>query len=142
MGLLSKLFGSRDPYPVPTGRNVDCVLFDGDSEMGVVGESHYQKALRTTWDACNETGRTRRVDCYAVLQPQPNNPHDPNAVAVWSVPGGLSGHLSRADAKRWHQRIADAWQREGKPIAVRARIHSRDGQVFGIWLDWPDSFDE
>lgn len=106
-----------------------------------MGESHYQPALRKTWEANNQSGRSRRVDCYAILQPQPNNPHDANAVGVVAVPGGLAGYLSRDNAERWHAVVAAAWEREGKPVAVPARIVTRDGDLFGIWCDWPDNFD-
>lgn len=143
MGLFSKLVGasSRNSYPVPTGRNMDAALFEGSGSMAVVGESNYQPALRTSWQACEGKGARKR-ECYGILQPEPSNRFDPNAVAVHSVPGGLSGYLSRDVAARWHNRIAAAWRREGKPVAVAARIHTRDGDLFGLWLDWPDDFQD
>ena len=141
VGLFSKLLGTKaETYAIPTGRDVDVALFEGTGSMEVVGESHYQGALKMTWDACNHSGRDRSVDCYAILQPQPDNPYDRSAVGVWSVPGGLSGHLPRQEAARWHRLIADAWRREGKPIAVPARVMTRDGSLYGLWLDWPDDF--
>ena len=74
MGLLRKIFAGSDRYAVPAGRDIDCTVFEGAGKsMEVVGESHYQPALKATWDANNSSGRSRSVACFAILQPQPNN---------------------------------------------------------------------
>src|SRR3954449_10463112 len=68
----------------------------------VVGESHYQDALRTL------AGRIGSDGVFtARLVPEPDNPHDPRAVAV-CVDGDLAkiGHLARDVAKVYHSLVA------------------------------------
>ena len=80
----------------------------------MVGESYRQDelgaiAVRATSSApflAEVGGRARRVAedqldgrwFRAVLRPEPDNPHDANAIAVDAEDGGQIGYLSRADA--------------------------------------------
>jgi|SRR5581483_6703788 len=68
----------------------------GDGYCAVVGESHYQDALRQTATICTP-GEEGRPSFQAILVAEPENQYDPNAIAVYSRCGKL-GYLSRADA--------------------------------------------
>jgi HIRAN domain len=75
--------------------SVEVTLYPGDDTLEVVGESRYQDAL---WAIVG--GRRRdavRYETEAVLEPEPHNPHDPNAIQVL-VEGHLVGYLSRENA--------------------------------------------
>lgn len=76
--------------------------------VDVVGESHYQHNLERV--AGRRTRDSKRVEKIAVLWPEPSNPYDSNAVAVY-IDGLQVGHLMREDAQdyqpvllRMHQR--------------------------------------
>src|SRR5260370_38321252 len=62
----------------------------GDHPLEVKGESHYQDAL---WKIVQEFGR----QVPAILQPEPENPYDENAVAIMAG-GFLVGGLGGTDA--------------------------------------------
>jgi hypothetical protein len=72
-------------------------LVEGDGYCAVVGESHYQHALGGTasLSSLDEDGERR---FQALLVREPDNPHDSNAIAVFSTQGKL-GYLSREDAE-------------------------------------------
>ncbi|QEC49782.1 hypothetical protein FSW04_20880 [Baekduia soli] len=67
-----------------------------DGYRAVVGESFHQEALAATAPLC-VPGEEGRPMFRAVLIAEPDNPYDPNAVAIHSAAGKV-GHLSRADA--------------------------------------------
>jgi hypothetical protein len=67
----------------------------------VVGESHYQDALRATRKAC-AIGSDGRPTFTAVLVPERNNPYDSNAVGIHS-PVGKLGYLSRENAAEYRE---------------------------------------
>jgi HIRAN domain len=74
---------------------VDATLYPGDDPLEVVGESRYQDAL---WMIVG--GRRSdpvRFAVEAVLEPEPQNPYDPNAVKIL-VEGHHVGYLSRENA--------------------------------------------
>lgn len=64
----------------------------------VVGESHYQPALRAI--ASGQQNDYEAIQVRAVLIPDDDNPYDKNAVRV-EISGMQVGHLSREDAKRY-----------------------------------------
>lgn len=73
----------------------------------VVGESHYQPALKAL-----AAGRQRdyeAVSVRAVLIPESDNPHDKNAVRV-EIEGHKVGYLSRADAKRYRALVKKGYE--------------------------------
>lgn len=89
MGWLSRLFGGGpNTYTVLSG--------DGDYECEVVGESHYQEALARITGG--KTADGHEFECIALLEPEPGNRNDPNAVTV-TIEGELVGYLSRPHAK-------------------------------------------
>jgi hypothetical protein len=118
--------------------SVEVTLYAGDDPMEVVGESHYQDALWTI------VGGPRadpvHYETQAVLEPEPDNPHDPNAIQVL-VEGHLVGYLSREDAAIYRPgllRLIEA-SPTGR-VALEAQIVGggprRDGIGFlGVFLD-------
>jgi hypothetical protein len=78
--------GLVDPTDVPLG---------GDEALYVVGESYRQEALWTLVGGTRQEGV--RVECVAQLIPEPENPYDRNAIAVF-IEGEHVGYLSRSDA--------------------------------------------
>jgi hypothetical protein len=95
-GFLSRLLGARTPPAATTHvESLEATLYTGRETLEVVGESHYQDAL---WRIVG--GRTPnpvRYETYAVLLPDHENQHDPNAIQVL-INGVPVGHLSREDA--------------------------------------------
>ena len=69
-----------------------------DELVRVVGVSHYQDALTAIAGQPGPEGVRRPVT--AVLEPEPANPHDANAIRVL-VEGRTAGYLSRDDALRY-----------------------------------------
>jgi hypothetical protein len=85
----------------PKKVQLSLVELSSDGYCAVVGESHYQEALRATSRSCS-IGRDSRPTFTAVLVPEPDNPYDSNAVAVHSSVGKL-GHLSRESAAEYRE---------------------------------------
>ena len=139
MGLFKKLLGEADS-PKSTGRpawmrdGVTATDCSGTASLEVVGESHYQDALRLV---LNDSG----PEVHALLVPEPENPYDANAVAVWAN-GHKVGHLGREDAEVFQPIVQNLMDELG-PIAVGGRVvgGSKDKPSLGIWLDYdPPSF--
>lgn len=137
------LFSRKPKYEIKPGKT-SVTLFDGDGgyHMAVVGESNYQGALRRSMADGGVTTKKGQAsaECVALLLPEPDNQFDSNAVAVLTVHGKV-GYLSRDDAAAWHREICNAWDRGGCAVGVNARIYRRE-EMCGIWLDWPDDFNE
>jgi HIRAN domain len=94
----------------PRGMKLELLELCGDGYLAVVGESHYQDALRRTASACTP-GEEGRPSFQAVLVSEPNNPYDANAIAVLSTEGRL-GYLSREDAIEYREVLAEV-KRQG-----------------------------
>lgn len=93
------LFGLRRKKASSGARSsieLSLVELCGDGYCAVVGESHYQDALRGTSRICT-VGPDGRSTFTAALVPEPANPYDSNAIAVYS-PEGKLGHFSRETA--------------------------------------------
>jgi len=76
-----------------------------DGYCAVVGESYYQDALRATGQICS-VGPEGRPTFTAVIVPEPDNPYDSNAIAVYS-PEGKVGHFSRDSALAYRELFAE-----------------------------------
>jgi hypothetical protein len=105
------------------------VVLEGDDLVRVVGTSHYQDALLEL------TGRTGdeeiRLAKVAIFVPEPDNPHDPNAIAV-HIDGRLVGYLSRDENRRWHDVVT------GNDVGAEAMIAGRGGTTgLGVFLRLP-----
>jgi hypothetical protein len=139
MGLLKRLLGDESEPPsqgVPSTRETrwteDVERF-GDIQVDVVGESHYQPAIRT---ACNwKPGADTLFDCMAELVPEPTNPYDRNAIKV-TIDGACVGHLSRQDAVTLGPAIRETIKRQGSGMcrAVIAGRANSDTDNLGVFL--------
>lgn len=117
-------------------------FLEGDALVPVVGESHYQNAIR---HACgSDRWEDIRFDCIAALVPEPSNPYDPNAVIV-QVAGERVGYLSREDAVAYGGlvgRLAD----QGRAVVCAAMIAGRgpgsDTPNLGVFLHLPPPDEE
>lgn len=116
---------------------LDAVWFQGDERVAAVGEASYQEAL------CSVCGSYRwedvQFDCLAYLLPEPDNPHDPNAVKVM-VEGQHVAYLSRGDALDYRAAV-QAMFNQRKAIACDAMIAGRgpgsETSNLGIFLHMP-----
>ena len=138
---LAKVFGMGRPRPPAPAAAVHQLEGDGDFETDVVGESYYQDALAEIAGPKTKAGVD--LDVKARLVPEPDNPHDANAVAVY-IQGRKVGHLPRDMAAEWVATLT----RRGDPrriVEVDANItggwrrERRDGKIsegsFGVSLD-------
>jgi hypothetical protein len=103
----------------------------GDYSPELVGESHYQDALRQIATAISPG----RPSLLAELVPEPTNPYDRNAVAVL-VNGMRVGHLARDDAAEYSRPLQV--RRRSGPIQCRVRITGGydDGRAhFGVVIE-------
>src|SRR5688572_23734027 len=103
MGLVDRVLGRSArpgpdavrPSPTMLGR---LMPLPEDHFMKVVGESHYQDALRALVQQC-VPGADGRPSFPAALVPEADNVHDRHAIAVHG-PTGKVGYLARDDAAR------------------------------------------
>lgn len=108
------------------------ILGDGHFDQPVVGTSHHQDTLAR---AADTHGRRKFL---AMLKPEPDNPHDANAVAV-IIDGHMAGHLPRDDAALYHEDL-DGQAGDGATLDVWAKcVGGEDGLAYGLRLDmaWP-----
>jgi hypothetical protein len=117
---------------------MEAALLDGREDLEVVGESHYQDNLWRIVGGQYRPEARVRLDVFALLLAEDDNPYDARAVSVW-VNGLRVGHLARADAERLRPGLLDKQAREGKPIAVAgvvvAGANREDGSGrFGVFL--------
>ena len=108
-----------------------------DEVVRVVGVSHYQDPLLAI---VGETGRERvRHAATATLEPEPENPHDANAVRVL-VEGRHVGYLSREDAVRYGPPVR-LLSEHGRVLACDAVIGGRGPDAttdnLGVFLELP-----
>jgi hypothetical protein len=96
--------------------------------VDVVGESFYQDTLRALEAIEGDRPFTVR------LVPEPDNPQDPNAVAVVTDANAIVGHLSRAVAKSYHQALL----RQPAPVFCPAKLTGRGKRTIGVVLDFDE----
>jgi DNA-directed RNA polymerase subunit RPC12/RpoP len=133
MGFLRRLLGggeqppdrpsasSADQRPAWMRDGIEVQLCEGREDLEVVGEASYQDNL---WRVVGGRGLLEdrvRVDVYAVLVAETDNPYDANAVSVW-VQGLKVGYLSRDDARRYRPGLLALERKHGKPIALAGAI--------------------
>lgn len=143
-----KVFGLEKPKPKPapaarpghsmtgrvvTGETPDWSRYDDCMKMQVVGESHYQPALKEV-SQCPPSGQ-HGYECSAELVREPDNPHDKFAVKV-VVQGQHVGYLGRGNAKRYNKRIR-LLNEEGKRVVCMAYIGRGDEGMLGVNLRVP-----
>jgi len=135
------------PAPPPRIANFDAILLEPEHYeiVAAVGESHHQPELR---DICGSARWEEvRYRTTAVLVPEPENPHDPMAVAVVAGAedrGRPVGHLSRGDAADYYPAVVAA-ARADRLIACHALICGRgpgsETMNVGIFLHLPEAED-
>lgn len=94
----------------------------------IVGESHYTETLRQCYDDPNAYRKGQAVFIDVQLFKDNNNPYDNQAVAVISAYGKV-GHLSRKNARKYRKDY------DQDLLSVRAKIVTRTGELFGVWVD-------
>lgn len=105
------------------------VVLEGDDLVRVVGTSHHQDALL---DLGGRAGDEEiRLEKVAIFVPEPDNPHDPNAIAI-HVDGRRVGYLSRGENRRWLDVV------NGVQVGCEAMIagRARTGAL-GVFLRLP-----
>jgi hypothetical protein len=113
------------------------VVLSGRQTLEVVGESQYQDHL---WKVVG--GRAPepiRHSVVAVLDPEPDNPYDENAIRV-SIDGGVVGYLCREDAVVYGPGLRVLGERYAGRIALEGQIVGGgprpDGLgMLGVFLD-------
>lgn len=114
----------------------------GEFDHEIVGESHYQPALREVVRPGLADGKVVRLK--AALWPEPDNPHDSDAVRV-EIGTRPVGYLPRDAAAEWVAMLARS-DMAGKGVAVDAEIRGGftrdDGSIagYGVWLDLDEPY--
>ena len=115
----------------------------GEDRLRIVGVSHYQAALADAAGGKRPGGvevRTR-----VGLVPEPDNPHDANAIAVRLDDGGGErvGYLPREEAARY-RRLMDAVAARGRRPVCEGVILGGDATrdtMFVVWLHVQDPYE-
>jgi hypothetical protein len=94
---------SSRPATEPAGSLTELPACDGGFGVAIVGESYAQSALKALAGPRRQRGED--VVFTAVLVPDPDNPHDSNAVRVNIHNGAHVGYLSREDAVSYRASI-------------------------------------
>jgi len=107
--------------------------------VNVAGESHYQEALSGLTGA--DGAEPVRREFEAVLEPEPDNAHDPNAVRVL-ISDNHVGYLPRAEAAAYGPMLARLAER-GRLGACEAMVSGRGGSErgtpnIGVFLRLPE----
>lgn len=112
---------------------------DGHCGMRVAGTSHHQSELETL--AGGRTSESAHQKCTALLLPEPDNPYDPDAVAVYIVANGAKtgiGYLPHDIAPLFNQSLSvEGFSAAGCQAKIVGGWHSEDGDdgYFGVRLD-------
>lgn len=110
----------------------------GDFAVRVVGTSYYQPALAGIADGT----RGPPEMLTAVLVPEPDNPHDRNAVRV-DIGGVAVGYLARPAAKAFRSALREIGLRDRATSCAARLVGGRDREdasaIVGVRLDfeWP-----
>ena len=106
------------PAAEPTDQVRD-VLFPGGDIVEVVGTAPYQEALETV--AGGSAGSAPDVEKWAYLIPEPDNPWDRNAVAVY-IDGRKVGYLPRESAGAYASLLGRLWAGSSSRGVCRAVV--------------------
>jgi hypothetical protein len=138
MGLLDRMrriLRSGEQSGSMLGSKVDVTtsrLLDGNIDLEVVGESHYQDAL---WGLCGEVRGARvRKAIIATLVPEPDNPYDSNAIAV-QIAGQKVGHLPAQTAAQYYSGLVTLMDRFGGYISLSGVVVGGGRGHLGVWLE-------
>ena len=110
-----------------------------ENQRKIVGESHCQDALASiAGPPTAGLGRFRTE--LALLVPEPENPYDPQAVAV-HICGQHVGYLSSDDAQVFQPLILDLMSRTGKSVGCKAEIRGSTHYGVDLFYSRAMSFD-
>ena len=100
-------------------------LYPGTEDLEVVGESYRQETL---WGLVGGK-RAERIsyDTHAVLMPEPDNPVDPDAIAVL-IDGQLVGYLSRENAAAYGPGLRQLMKQSSTGIVALQGVIAGGGQ--------------
>lgn len=132
MGFLRRVFGGHDEPTTMSGSTRSYQVFGGPDSLEVVGESHYQDALRRL---VGPTNAYVRLAVEAVLLAETDNQYDPNAISVW-ISGLHVGYLGRDEAEVLRPGLVDLERRAGSAVALPGVIAGGgDGRPsYGVFL--------
>ena len=103
-----------------------------DYSLHVVGTSQYQRQIRAA-TVGRKSYQGNRKYIHVVLETEPDNPYDSNAVKVMSGNKETLGYLAREDAQKYSVAIRP-WEDSGKWVGCDATVVENRGR-FGVWLD-------
>jgi len=102
------------------------LVLEGDELVRVVGTSHYQETLLEL--VPRTADEQVRREFVATLVAEPDNPHDPHAIAV-KIEDRLVGYLARDENQRWADIV---------PVSCEAMVAGREGTTgLGVFLRLP-----
>jgi HIRAN domain len=129
VGLFNRAKSKRE-----SGVTLTVLELPAGARVGVVGESHYQDALGKTAKLATVDENGERV-FRAILVHEPENEHDPNAIAVWSEVGQI-GHLSREAAAEYQPVFAQIARQGSRGGTCTGELHggTRDKPSYGVVL--------
>ena len=128
---LSQVFASPKPAALKNLKVTTEFCSRGDFFLPIVGEASYQPTLLKAKN--NADGR----EVVVFLTPEPSNPYDRSAIAVWCQEGQI-GYLSRQIATQLEEKMntfIDA--NNGAFPSCMGRIYGGEGErkSIGVWLD-------
>jgi hypothetical protein len=127
--------GGLPPKFTPITHNL--LPLSEDGRLSVVGESYYQSALRiVTGGRAAGNGLDQHIPVIAALIPEPENPHDKNAVRIDVVMGRETvrvGYIAR-DIAPDYQPLLLRLRGQGQLGTCPARIAGGGPEYYGIYL--------
>jgi HIRAN domain len=140
--MLTNLFRRKPANTEPEPQAV-VISTGGKFEVEVRGESFHQqtisKLVGASGNAQTDDDR-RRATLRVWLRPEPENPHDPNAVLVAALSGHPLGHLPRELCASYQDVLNEVGDRARiwcEACAFGRRVEGRWN--YGIWLDLPSA---
>lgn len=137
-----RLFRRKPANPEPEPQAI-VISTGGEFEFEVRGESFHQdtisKLVRASGNIQTD-GDRRRATLRVWLRPEPENPHDPNAVLVAALSGHPLGHLPRELCASYQHVLNEVGDRARiwcEACAFGRRVEGRWN--YGIWLDLPSA---
>jgi HIRAN domain len=113
----------RPATPAGSAQEVKAAYLPGSHEIPVAGLQYHELAVRETLAAI-----AAGTEADALLLPEPSNPHDPNAIAVYMA-GGHVGYLPRDVAAVMQPAlISMSVSHGGMPAGCPALVSTADGK--------------
>jgi hypothetical protein len=139
----------RRTKPTAVDKHSETVILNGATALEVRGEASYQPPLEALAGGHSREGADRPV--IAILQREPTNKYDPNAIEVLArlekqpdKAATLVGYIAREKAALMAPAL-DRFEANEQRVALRGRIiggwDRGDGDIghFGIWLKYTPS---